>query len=378
MSIKNNYKKYIYRNAINSYGLKSNQKLLAIESDDWGSVRVPSKQVYDSLKSSNIKMENCPYSKYDALETNDDLNHLFNTLSDIKDKNDNFPIITTNFLTANPDFEAIKKDNFVKYSYESLEVTYSNYNSQNIWDLIRKGIEQRLISPQFHGREHLNISMWMALLKKNRIVRKVFEYNMFALSFANSKEIDMPYLASFMESNKEDENLHSEVIDTGIALFEKYFHYKPISFIAPVYIWSEAIENHLKRKEFQSIQGLPIKKAILGQDKYKKNSKPSLRFLKPKNRLGQVNLIRNCFFEPSTNKNYNWLDNCLEEIKIAFAWGRPAIICSHRLNYAGRINVRNRESNLRKLEILLKTALKKWPDIQFVSSEELTKMFVSK
>jgi hypothetical protein len=62
-----------------------------------------------------------------------------------------------------------------------------------------------------------------------------------------------------------------------------------------------------------------------------------------KNRYGQSFLIRNCFFEPSVNPEFNWLDDCLRRINIAFTLNKPAIICTHRLNFIGALSVTNRD-----------------------------------
>lgn len=48
-------KKQIFRNYINMFGLKTKQKIVVIESDDWGSIRMPNKKTYDKLQQRGIK-----------------------------------------------------------------------------------------------------------------------------------------------------------------------------------------------------------------------------------------------------------------------------------------------------------------------------------
>ena len=90
-----------------------------------------------------------------------------------------------------------------------------------------------------------------------------------------------------------------------------------------------------------------------------------------KNSLGQTYLIRNAYFEPSSNPFKDWVSSCLKEINIAFKYKKPAIICSHRVNYIGSINPENRSDNLNLLNMLLTEILKKFPDVEFMSSDEL-------
>ena len=67
----------------------------------------------------------------------------------------------------------------------------------------------------------------------------------------------------------------------------------------------------------------------------------------------------------------DWVDSCLNDIRIAFAWRNPAVIGTHRVNYIGGIDRSNRDRGLRELSALLTAILKKWPDVEFMSSEQL-------
>jgi hypothetical protein len=61
----------------------------------------------------------------------------------------------------------------------------------------------------------------------------------------------------------------------------------------------------------------------------------------------------------------------MKEISSAFFWKRPAIISSHRVNYIGAINEKNSKRGLTDLQNLLQRIVKTWPDVQFISSEQL-------
>ena len=68
------------------------------------------------------------------------------------------------------------------------------------------------------------------------------------------------------------------------------------------------------------------------------------------------------------------MDSCLKEIKTAFTWRKPAIIASHRVNFIGYINPDNREQNLKLLVELLRKIVKKWPEVEFMTSDQLGKL----
>ena len=65
------------------------------------------------------------------------------------------------------------------------------------------------------------------------------------------------------------------------------------------------------------------------------------------------------------------IEECLDRIKIAFKWNKPAIIGSHRLNFIGFINPRNRDKNLVLFKTLLNKIIQKWPDVEFMTSDQL-------
>ena len=67
----------------------------------------------------------------------------------------------------------------------------------------------------------------------------------------------------------------------------------------------------------------------------------------------------------------------LKEMEVAFLWHKPATISSHRVNYIGFLHPENREKSLKKLEELLVRMLKRWPDIEFMTSSELGDLIAS-
>ena len=103
----------------NARGFKSQRKIIVIESDDWGSVRMPSKKAYNNLLEAGISVDKCGYNTFDGLETTEDLDSIFNSLLQIKDYKGNSPVITANTIVANPDYDKIRSDHFQKYHFET-------------------------------------------------------------------------------------------------------------------------------------------------------------------------------------------------------------------------------------------------------------------
>ncbi len=362
-------KKKIARNISNFLGWKTKRKIIVIESDDWGTIRVSSKEAYNSLLKQGFPVDKCPYNRNDALESNKDLELLFDVLLSVKDKNNNPAIITANNITANPDFQKIRKENFENYYYEPFIETLKKYPEHNrVYDLYNEGIKQKVFQPQFHGREHVNILRWIkSLQKKEEAAHSAFEREMFSVSFKSNRS----YTDEYMDSFGSVENLKDQhtIISEGLNLFENIWGFKSKSFIAPCYTWDSSLEQTLRNNGIKYIQGIPVQLKPKKQNEEKRKRK--YHYLGQKNSLGQRYLIRNVFFEPSIIPDFNFIQESLERIDTAFKWNKPAVIGSHRLNYIGYINAQNRERNLKLLADLLHRIKKKWPDVEFMSSDQL-------
>jgi hypothetical protein len=95
------------------------------------------------------------------------------------------------------------------------------------------------------------------------------------------------------------------------------------------------------------------------------------KFWGDQDKYGMTYWRRNCSFEPYKNQEQDQVASCLKEMKIAFRCGKPAVINSHRINFTSRIDSEHRNLSLEKLNKLLEAILKKWPDVEFYSSDEL-------
>ena len=70
----NKYREHILRNIINTFGYKTNLKIVVFESDDWGSIRMPSKLAYSNLLKKVIDVDKSYlYDTLDSLEKKGDL-----------------------------------------------------------------------------------------------------------------------------------------------------------------------------------------------------------------------------------------------------------------------------------------------------------------
>ncbi|MBK8852992.1 MAG: hypothetical protein IPN10_02555 [Saprospiraceae bacterium] len=226
-----NIRKYVQ----NGLGPRFDKHYLIIESDDWGTVRMPSKKVYNDLKKEGCSVDNNPFTKFDSLESNDDLERLFSILIKYKDKTGRHPIITADTIVANPSFEKIIENGFLNYEYEPFIETLKRYPAHNrVMDLYREGIASGFFYPEYHGREHVNINLWMKEVRKNNtIFRLAAKLGTFAIDLEGNND---RYKKNFMATcHMEDESEINDIknnLGIGLNLFSDIFGYRARSFIA--------------------------------------------------------------------------------------------------------------------------------------------------
>lgn len=357
-------------NLSNIPGWRTNRKIVVIESDDWGSIRMPSKEVYQKLLKAGIRVDKCPYNRYDALASEEDLSLLFETLTYFKDEKGNHPIITANSVVANPDFEKIKAANYKEYHFELFTETLKKYPEHvSSFDLWKHGMEAGVFYPQFHGREHLNVMRWMNALRSSfPETRIAFDHNLFGISTTITSEKRRSYLEALDFDNIHEKNLVKKIVSEGLMIFKQIFGFASKSFVAPNYVWSPDIEPVLSKGGVKYIQSQRVQKSPIINSRKKKKV---YHVTGQKNRYDQIYTIRNCQFEPCFSQNRDAVSECLAQIKNSFRWGKPAIIISHRANYIGFIEESNRDNNLQQLKQLITQIQKKWPMTEFFSTVQL-------
>lgn len=352
----------------NIIGWNTKRKIIVIESDDWGSIRSRSKVDLEKIVKNDIEISSNHFIKNDALESNSDLLNLFEILNKYKDQNGNSVVFTPMSIMANPDFERIQKNGFNEYFYEDFIETYKKYsNSNNVHNLWQEGINNRLFVPALHGREHLNVKAWMDALKnKNKGMLLAFEHGTIGISSSKNQFIP-EHLAAFYPNSLEEINTYHQIITDASEIFLKSFNFKANHFVGPNKEPVKKLDNTLAHIGIKYMTVSKLRKHPLGNGK----NGFEMNWLGRKNEFGQIMLTRNCGFEPSSSPDIDWINSCMKEIDNAFFWHKPAIISSHRVNYISRINQENARKGLNDLDNLLSKIIKKWPEVEFMTSMEL-------
>lgn len=357
-------------------GWHTNRKIVVIESDDWGSIRMPSSEVYRNLKQHGIDIEtgdNLIYNQNDTLERSSDLELLFEVLDSVKDCQDNSAKMTAVSVVANPDFGKIKAHHFQSYFHESVVDTFARHaGCERSFELWKVGVEKGLFKPQFHAREHLNVGEWMRALQTNDAdAHFAFENGFWG--YNNVKVGRVSFQAAFDFIHPDDLKLQTESIESGLDLFEQLLGYQASYFVPTNGPFNHSLEPVAAKKGIKLMYGSRFQSMPVGFGK----TKTIYHYFGQRNSSNQRYIMRNAMFEP-VQSGQDWVGSCLKDIAFAFQCRQPAVICTHRVNYMGGLRIVNRSRGLSQLSQLLKSILKFWPDTEFKTTDELEKMMLNK
>jgi hypothetical protein len=338
---------------------------------------MPDKSAYEKLFAAGVRVDQCPYNSYDSLASEEDLSSLFEVLSSFTDGSGNNPVISANCVVVNPDFDKIRESGFNTYFYELFPVTLQKYpNHTGSLKMWKEGMERKLFHPEFHGREHLNVNRWMQALKDNMPeTRLAFDLRLFGLSTNISNENRKSYLAAYDVNDTEGIDQIRAIIKDGLTIFSQIFGYNSRTFIAPNYTWPSQIEQSLADMNIKHLKGAAVQSSPVINSPVNKRIR---HYTGQRNKLDQIHLTRNCEFEPSFYYEKDSVDGSMAQIESAFRWKKPAVISVHRVNFIGGIEKSNRERTLVQLRDLLHRIIKRWPDVEFITAEELGDLISTK
>lgn len=358
----------------NIRGSRVKGRYLVLESDDWGTIRMAGPDVYQTLLRKGYPVDQDCYTRNDALECNSDLEGLMDVLNSVRDANGRPAVMTVNNIVANPDFQKIEESGYQQYHYECFTETLKKYPCHDqVMTLYRDGIGAGLFAPQFHGREHVHVNNWLQALQGNdRSMREVFPHRIFSVNKPGSRGFSALYLDAMGCYSRDDHAFVTKSVEEGLNLFEQLWGFRSATLIAPCYVWNSSLHSTFRKNGIKMLQSCRLQKDPKGSladgyhDRYVtmgQKANDGLRYL-----------MRNAAFEPSTRENIDWVDRCMADIKMAFAWQKPAIVSTHRLNFIGWLNAGNRSRNLTGLKQLLQRVRKLYPDVQFLSSDQLVQV----
>lgn len=365
------FKQALFNHAKNLVGWRTKRKLVVISVDDYGNVRLDSKEARERMDKAGLKIHS-RFDAFDTLETREDLEALYEVLSSVKDKNGRHAVFTPFALPCNINFEAMEEEGYERYIYELLPETYTKLSVfypkayTGSWAAWQYGIQEGLMAPQFHGREHLNLHYFEELLRKNNPALLESLKNRSIVALPEPSFTSLGWTAAFSFWSLDQLPLQQTILEEGTQAFQEVYGYAPSVFTPPAQQFHPSHYPLLKSLKFLAIDRPLFYQQHLGEGRYQRK----LEYMHYDANLSMTKIVRNVVFEP-TEPNTDHVGKALSQIEAAFRLRKPAIISSHRVNYAGFVDPAYRTLGLGHLQVLLNQIVKKWPDVEFISVAEL-------
>lgn len=366
-------KQALLNNLKNLWGWRTDRRIVVFSVDDYGNVRLDSRAARERMDAAGLRVHS-RFDAFDALETREDLELLFEVLSSVRDKNGRPAVFTPFAMPCNIDFERMAEDGYQSYRYELLPVTFEKLAARDpaayagAWALWQEGVAKGLLVPQFHGREHFNLKVFEEKLaaRDHEVMTCLANRSYTSISSSGYSTIGCTAAFEFWEF---DENRRfEEIITTGLDAFEKTFGYRSTYFTPPGGGEHAVLHRCLKNAGINYVNEALIKSEHQGRGRYRK----SFNWTGKRYPAGTTAVVRNVLFEPAVESGCDWVKYTLKQIEAAFRWGKPAHISSHRVNFCGHISPENRLKGLTELRKLLQVIVTRWPDVEFMGAGEMT------
>lgn len=324
---------------------KIDKKIIIIESDDWGLERASDSIAINSVVK-KYGVENCSRWTFDALESVQDLDYIYQLFDNYNNHFQKPPIITANFITHNIDYSESSQLKFKPIS------SGYNFGEPSIFEKYKEGINKNYFKPQLHGFSHYNTTL----------LQKDFD----SINFKDDFNLGFPLAKSTIKGNLDlyraecfDPNFEINFQKANEVFFDT-FGYHSKTFIPPNYLYSDLLNPIITNSGVELLQA---SSHFLNQEK----SKPIRPFFR-KNKGLQYS-IRNARLD--VHKDYNYLSNhCIQQINTAFSLQMPAIIDIHRVNFAGKYDIETRYKTIDELNKVLLYLSKHHSDVVFMTSDE--------
>jgi len=275
-------------------------------------------------------------------------------------------ILQSNTIVAAPDYERIEARAYEEMILQELGEYGGRWRRPGLLPAIRRGMSANVWYPEYHGLLHINAQRWLELLRgEDPETLRMFEEEIL-LNDDWSDEYE--YDASLPYEERERQ------FRRGMELFESLFGRRAVSTIAPDYAWPADQERIFRDAGIEVVQGWRAQ--TMQPTGVNRIRRAWRRIARPMghydDELDLLYLVRNVHFEPDGNESA--VEDALRDVQRAWSNSEPAIISTHRVNYA-RLDAGEAERSRSALDRLLASILELEPRTVFLTDAELRQLY---
>lgn len=304
-------------------------KALVIESDDWGLCAwAPDEQALRVLADTPaFRTESGRRYGGSTLESADDVKQLVATLLEFRGGDGFPPAWQANTVMAAPQFERLRPPMFevAELPIADPQEASPRWARPGLTEALREALASGLWWPELHGLHHLPETAWLTALRRGAAdARRAHEQHS---SICEAVEGSGEYAPS------EPRDLRRRYLQRAIERFTAQFERLPGSFCPPDYRWDAALEEDARALGVTTIQGIGEQ---LGH-RFSRVRRLLLRYQWPHRNGGIFYMPPRVAFEPSAvtpDAVPALCESVRRAVRDAWQRGQPAVLSTHRLNYA--------------------------------------------
>ena len=310
-------------------------KAVVLESDDWGLCAwSPDEQAYRVL--TDTPAFRSPAGRIygrSTLESAADVQELVRTLLDFRGADGFPPVWQANTVMAAPDYARLEPPLFQAQGLPVLTLPElpSRWQRPGLWSEVQGACEAGVWWPELHGLHHLPEHAWLTALRRNQAdARRAFEHQCMV---CEAVEASGEYDAS------EPAALKLDHLRRAIEVFTRAFGRPPTSFCAPDYRWDDRFEAEAatlgvtlwQGRTERSRRALPLLRRLVRRLAWQASSRE--RFYMPPRIAFEPRGGPGATTGSGAGARLGAAD-AQARARAAWAAGRPAVVSTHRLNYA--------------------------------------------
>jgi len=333
--------------------------VVVIQSDDWGHACVESRAQHEQTTHAGIDVSD-PWSA-DALESDADVMSLAASLREFRDVTGRSARLTLNFIVARPDYEAIEASGFRAYRSVPVEP------ADALFDALRAPDRDAVFEVQLHGAEHVAPARWLRLLRQGAPDLRAY-FTARAMPppgvVARHPGLGAAYLPC-PDSENSAVPAPDERMLGSLCIFRSLFSREAQGFVPPNHAWDGSLNGLLRKKGVRHLQACHIRYPTF--EASETGRWHALR-AGPEPGGGVWRQTRTVEFEPIVRPDR--VDAAIARACLLVARGIPAVINTHRINYAGAIRPERAACGRERLGDLLSALVRTRDDVRFLGSAE--------
>ncbi len=303
-------------------------RAVVLESDDWGLCAWSADDEAWRALSGTPAFRSAPGRAYgrSTLESAADVRALRETLLAFRGADGAPPVWQANTIMAVPDFERIAREG---WSHAELPLREppelpSRWARPGLSEQVDAAIGAGVWWPELHGLHHLPEQAWLGALARGDADAR--------LAFTQQCLVCEAVEASGEYDPSEPREARSRHLERACAIFARRFGRAPASFCPPDYRWDRDLDEDVRRLDLRVLQG------VAGHDRRWPRLSRWLHLWRwPDLRDGRLYMPPRIAFEPRGDASPRGrLGAARVHAAARAAWrlGQPAVISTHRLNYA--------------------------------------------